>query len=237
MLFSFRSLLLMGLFFNFNQGGSSQDNPVRIDRKPAAAGRFYPADAKELRDSLAQMFSVAKPPFTGHVLGIVCPHAGYVFSGRVAASAYNQVDPHVQYDNVFVIASSHQVSFPGASIYNQGDYVTPLGKVKVNIDLANKLMDENPVFIFNPEADRTEHSLEVQIPFLQYHLKKNFKLVPIVLGTQSEETCQKIATALKPWFNERNLFVFSTDFSHYPSDADARLADKATCDAIVSGPP
>jgi AmmeMemoRadiSam system protein B/AmmeMemoRadiSam system protein A len=227
----------MGLFFNFNQGCSAQDNPERIDRKPAAAGRFYAADSAELRATLGKLFSGATPRTAGNVTAIVTPHAGYVFSGKVAASGYNQVDPGKPFDNVFVIASSHQVSFPGASIYNQGDYVTPLGKVKVNTDLANKLIRENKVFTYNPEAGRTEHSLEVQVPFLQYHLKKDFSLVPIVIGAQSEESCKKIAAALKPWFNDRNLFVFSTDFSHYPSYSDAQSADKATCDAIVSGSP
>lgn len=233
----FRSLLIMGLFFNLNQSGSAQDNPGKTDRKPAAAGRFYPADARELRTMLANLFAGAKPRTSEKVLGIVSPHAGYVFSGQVAASGYNQVDPDRQFDNVFVIASSHQVSFQGASIYNVGDYITPLGTVPVNIELANKLIRENKVFTFNPEADRTEHSLEVQIPFLQYHLKKAFKLVPIILGTHSEDTCKKIAEALKPWFNERNLFIFSTDFSHYPSYGDAQTADKATCDSIVAGSP
>ncbi|MCX6306675.1 MAG: AmmeMemoRadiSam system protein B [Bacteroidetes bacterium] len=237
MRYYFRSLLFMGLFLNFNQGCSSQETPSGVDRQPAAAGRFYPADAKELKSTLASLFARAKPQANQHVTGLVCPHAGYVFSGQVAASGYNQVDPDMPFDNVFVIASSHQVSFPGASIYNQGDYLTPLGKVQVNIDLANKLIKENKVFTFNPDADRTEHSLEVQVPFLQYHLKKDFKIVPIVIGTQSEEICSKIATALKPWFNERNLFVFSTDFSHYPSYSDAAATDKATCDAIVSGSP
>ncbi len=230
-----RSLLLMGLFLNFNQACSSQDKPDRIDRKPAVAGRFYPADARELGNSLDSLFAAAKPRTAGNVTAIVCPHAGYVFSGQVAASGFNQVDPDRQFDNVFVIATSHQVSFPGASIYNQGDYMTPLGKVTVNIELANKLISENPVLTFNPEADRIEHSLEVQVPFLQYHMKKDFNLVPIVIGTQSEEICRKIASALKPWFNDRNLFVFSTDFSHYPSYADALASDKVTCDAILSG--
>jgi len=230
----FRMILLMGLFFSFSQGCTSQENPA-IDRKPAAAGRFYPSDPAELRAMLADLFAGARPKSFEHVAGIVCPHAGYVFSGKVAASGYNQVDPDRQYENVFIIASSHQVSFPGASIYNRGDYVTPLGKVKVNVDIANKLIKENNLFSFNPDADRTEHSLEVQVPFLQYHLKKEFKLVPIVLGTQSKELCRKIAQRLLPYFNQNNLFVFSTDFSHYPSYPDAVKADKATCDAIVSG--
>lgn len=227
----------MGLIFSFHSGCSSQDKPPQEDRQPAAAGRFYPGNPQELKTTLAGLFSDCKPRIISSVIGIVCPHAGYVYSGLVAASAYNQLDPEKEYENIFVVASSHQVSFMGASIYNIGDYVTPIGKVKINIPLANKLIEENAVFTFNPEADHTEHSLEVQIPFLQYHLKKNFQLVPIVLGTQSEETCKKIAKALKPYFNEKNLFVFSTDFSHYPSYTDAIAADKVTCDAIVSNVP
>ena len=227
----------MGLLFGFHSSCSPQDKPQREDRQAAAAGRFYPGNPQELRSNLSSLFSKCKPRTFNNVAAIICPHAGYVYSGQVAASAYNQLDPDKEYDNIFVIASSHQVSFMGASIYNKGDYVTPLGSVKVNISLADKLIDENQVFVFNPEADHTEHSIEVQIPFLQVHLKKNFQIVPIVLGTQSEETCKKIACALKPYFNDRNLFIISTDFSHYPSYTDAIAEDKTTCDAIVSNSP
>jgi AmmeMemoRadiSam system protein B/AmmeMemoRadiSam system protein A len=191
----------------------------------------------ELTRVLSEVFKQAKPRGTGEVAAVLCPHAGYVFSAQVAASGYNQVDPDKKFDNVFVIASSHQVSFPGASVYNRGDYITPLGKAGVNTDLANELIRNSPVFRHHPEADRTEHSLEVQLPFLQFHLKNKFNLVPIVLGTQSERDCKDIAKALKPWFNGRNLFVFSTDFAHYPDYDNAVQADKATCDAIVAGSP
>jgi AmmeMemoRadiSam system protein A/AmmeMemoRadiSam system protein B len=122
----------------------------------------------------------------------------------------------------------------GASIYNAGDYQTPLGKIKVNIDLANKLIKENAVFSYNPDADRNEHSVENQVPFLQYYLKKSFTLVPIILGTQSTESCRKIARALKPYLNGNNLFVISSDFSHYPAYTDAMAVDKKTCDAILT---
>jgi MEMO1 family protein len=236
------SKVILTLFFMFgiSSGCSSQTGgspPPKIDRKPAAAGRFYSADPDELRSDLAEMFRDAKPKVSGNVVAVICPHAGYVFSGPVAASGYAQVDPERQYDNVFVIGSSHQVSFMGASVYDKGDYVTPLGTVPVNRGLADKLIAGNPVFTFNPEADKYEHSVEVQVPFLQYHLKKPFKLVPIVLGTQSEQTCNKIAQALKPYFGGNNLFVISTDFSHYPSYDDAKVTDKATCDAILADDP
>lgn len=227
----------MGTLLNYHWAGSSQDDPGTTDRKPAVAGKFYPANENELKNTLKSLFSKAKPRTSDHVLGIICPHAGYVFSGEVAASGYNQVNPDQQYDNVFIIASSHQVFFDGASIYNKGDYITPLGKVNVNMKLADQLIREHRCFSYKPDADKTEHSIEVQVPFLQYHLKKAFQLIPIVLGTQSKETCKTIALALKPYLNEKNLFVFSSDFSHYPSYSDAILADKATCDAIASGSP
>jgi AmmeMemoRadiSam system protein B/AmmeMemoRadiSam system protein A len=236
----FHFVLTLIFMFGFTSGCSSQEggsSATKTDRKPAAAGRFYPGDPAQLKSDMVDLFRTAKPKTLNNVVAIISPHAGYVFSGGVAASGFNQFDPDRKYDNVFVIASSHQVSFMGASIYNKGDYVTPLGSVPVNRELADELIGSNPVFTFNPEADKTEHSLEVQVPFLQYHLKQPFKLVPIVLGTQSEQTCMKVAQALKPYFGGNNLFVISTDFSHYPSYDDAKATDKATCDAILKGDP
>jgi AmmeMemoRadiSam system protein B/AmmeMemoRadiSam system protein A len=234
---AFTGLSLVCLSMLISSGCNSQDNRAPspgVDRPTAAAGRFYPSDPVQLRAILTSLFSKAQAKKVRNATAVICPHAGYEYSGIVAASGYNQVDAEKEYDNIFVIASSHQVSFIGASIYNQGDYVTPLGKVPVNIELANKLIRENPVFSYQPEADKYEHSLEVQIPFLQVHMKKPFRLVPIVLGTQSEQSCRKIANALRPYFNDRNLFVISTDFSHYPPYESAKKVDKKTCDAIVS---
>lgn len=230
-----RYILLMGLFSAFSQGCSGQDGKGRTDRLPAVAGRFYPADPKDLQSVLSGFFSEAVPPSGGDVAAIVVPHAGYVFSGGVAACGYNQVDTTRLFDNVFLIASSHQVSFRGASVYTSGDYVTPFGKVKVNTELALNLIRDNKIFCFNAEADRSEHSTEVQVPFLQHHLKPGFKLVPIVIGSQAAEDSREIARALLPYFNNRNLFVISSDFSHYPAYEDAKAADKATCEAILSG--
>jgi MEMO1 family protein len=231
---------LVLIFLMAEPGCRSQESktiPAPVDRQMAAAGSFYPSDPAELRALLGNLFSKAKPASTKDVIAIICPHAGYEFSGTVAACSYSQLDPGKQYDNVFIVGSSHHVSFMGASIYNVGDYQTPLGKIKVNRDLANKLIKENAVFTYNPDADRNEHSIEVQVPFLQYYLKKSFTLVPIILGTQSAESCKKIARALKPYLNGNNLFVISTDFSHYPSYHDALTVDKNTCDAILTNQP
>ena len=208
-----------------------------VDRQPAVAGQFYPADSATLRSDLSKLFAKALPEQSGVVLALIAPHAGYVFSGEVAATSFNQLDPDKKYDNIFILASSHRMSFDGASIYNRGEYVTPLGKVKVNIELANQLLKDNPVFNSKPDAHISEHSLEVQLPFLQYKLKKDFQIIPIILGTQSPSTSKKIAEALKPYLTEKNLFVISSDFSHYPSYEDACLVDKITATAITMNSP
>jgi AmmeMemoRadiSam system protein B/AmmeMemoRadiSam system protein A len=215
-----------------------QSQPKRVDRQPAVAGSFYPAGQDELKQTLMQLFQDAAPSKNiQNVIAVIAPHAGYVYSGRVAASAFNQIDPAKEYENIFVIGSSHYVAFDGASIYSQGDFITPLGTVKVNTELADQLIKKNSVFSNRTDAHAREHSVEVQLPFLQYRLKKDFKIIPIILGTQSPETCRRIAEALRPYWNMKNLFVISSDFSHYPSYADAQSVDKATADAILTNSP
>jgi len=233
------SIMILVPFF-FGTGSSTQDNKHEsklVDRKPAVAGQFYSDDPIRLKADLSSLFAAALPKQTADVLAVISPHAGYVFSGEVAATSYNQIDPDKNYENIFILASSHRMSFEGASIYNKGDYITPLGTVKVNLDLANKLLKEYPVFNSKSEAHIHEHSLEVQLPFLQYKLKNEFRIVPIIVGTQSPAISKKIAEALKPYLNEKNLFVISSDFSHYPSYEDACVVDKATAEAIVKNSP
>ncbi len=143
----------------------------------------------------------------------------------------------VQFDNIFLIGSSHRFAFNGASIYTVGNYKTPLGEVPVNLDLAKELCRKFSVFTTRTDAQMNEHSLEVQLPFLQYWLHKPFRIIPIVLGTQDISTCRQIADALRPYFNQSNLFVISTDFSHYPAYADAQNADHRTAEAILTNKP
>ena len=215
-----------------------QSQGERIDRPPAVAGSFYPAQQEELKATLKQLFNNAVPSKNiQNVIAVICPHAGYVFSGEVAASAFNQIDPTKDYENIFVIGSSHHIAFEGASIYSQGNFITPLGTVKVNTGLADQLIKNKDVFSNRTDAHEREHSIEVQLPFLQYRLKKDFKIVPIILGAQSPETCQRIAHALRPFLNTKNLFVISSDFSHYPTYTDAKNVDKATADAILTNSP
>ena len=207
------------------------------DRKPAVAGLFYPADSLSLRQMLSELFQEA--PGRDHMspAALIVPHAGYVFSGKVAAAAYNQLDPQSDYETLFILGPSHKASFRGASVFTGGDYFTPLGRVKVDTELAQKLARENSLFSFVPHADLPEHDIEVQLPFLQYHLKKDFKILPVIIGTDDPDILRQIATALKPYFRKGNLFIISTDFSHYPGFEDAVKTDEATAKAIISNDP
>ena len=208
---------------------------IQIDRIPAVAGQFYPDNPDELREMLRGMFSKAvQSKGLKNVVAIIAPHAGYVYSGVVAASAYNQIDLSKEYENIFILGPSHHVGFEGAAVYNRGDFITPLGTVHVNTKLANELIKQYDFFSGRTDAHQLEHSIEVQIPFLQHKLKKIANIVPIVFGANPPDVCKKIADALRPYFNRKNLFIISTDFSHYPPSADAKGVDRASVDAILS---
>ncbi len=235
-------LIIMAMFGNIfsGKGQANQKHGDPVDRQPAVAGQFYPVTATGLRDELRSLFAKAgssNDNEAGCLQAIITPHAGYVYSGQVAASAFMQIDPNHKYETIFLIGSSHRVAFDGASVNNTGDYITPLGRVKVDREIADQLIEGNPVFTFNPEAHHSEHSLEVQLPFLQYHLKTNYKIVPIIIASQKQGTIQKIAQVLKPYFNEKNLFIISSDFSHYPSYQDAIEIDQRTARAIEFNSP
>jgi AmmeMemoRadiSam system protein B/AmmeMemoRadiSam system protein A len=215
-----------------------ESNQELITREPVVAGQFYPGKPDELRADLSRIFAVAERKITEkNVRAVIAPHAGYVFSGEVAASSFNQLETNKKYKTIFIIGSSHRTAFDGASIYNLGNYKTPLGIVPVDIDLASQLIAGHKCFNTRTDAHLYEHSLEVQIPFLQYRLKNEFKIIPVVIGTQNPQTCRQIADALKPYFTDENLFVISTDFSHYPSYENASIVDKLTAEAILSNHP
>lgn len=208
------------------------------NRNPRFAGQFYPGSEAALKKQLRELFTQAKSVGDKRVLrALISPHAGYVFSGRVAASAFNQIPENISYKRVFVLASSHHYLFGGAAVFCSGNYETPLGEIRVDTELARNLAGSGDLFIHYPEAHENEHSLEVQLPFLQYKLKNDFLLVPVILGTNNPADCEKIAKVLAPYFTPENLFVVSTDFSHYPKYEDAVDNDLRTAEAICSNSP
>ncbi len=208
-------------------------------RKPAVAGKFYQADRQKLLKEVKACFDEAKPSVRQGIMSqaLIVPHAGYIFSGVVAASGYNQIPDDAEVKRVFILASSHQMHFPGASVYCSGDYETPLGVVPVDTETGQRLIEDNNLFSGREDAHLFEHSLEVQLPFLQVKRDSGFSLVPIVLGTQKPEECRKMAQTLKPFLVPGNLFVISSDFSHYPDYEGACGNDRITTDAILTNSP
>ncbi|MGE4586743.1 MAG: AmmeMemoRadiSam system protein B [Mangrovibacterium sp.] len=202
-------------------------------RLPAVAGSFYPAEPNALISQLAgYLRSAGKSPESGRIAALIVPHAGYVYSGEVAASAYAVLEQEQAFERVFVIGTSHHVWLKGGAVDTHDGYRTPLGVVPVDTELVGRLIRSRDVFEERPDAFEKEHSIEVQLPFLQYRLKHGFKLVPVLVGQASASSCREIARTLRPYFNERNLFVVSSDFSHYPGYEGALKADGACGEAI-----
>ena len=218
--------------------GRTQELKAPVNREPAFAGSFYPAQKSALEAQLKSLFSAAKPiEIEGKVQTLIVPHAGYEYSGIVAASGYKTIARDTHYENIFIIASSHREQFKGVSIYSAGNYLTPLGEAKVNREVAQALIKGNNSFMYLPEAHDREHSIEVQIPYLQYHFDELPPIIPLVMGSSSLSAARDLATALLPWFTPENLFIISTDFSHYPSYNEAIRIDKISGDAILTKDP
>jgi len=218
-------------------------------RQPAVAGMFYPRDKADLLKTVDDDLAGVKPASIEKLRGLVCPHAGYRYSGKTAAIAYKQLVGR-DCETVVVMAPSHYAAFQGASIPDADAYQTPLGLVPVSPKAA-KLV-KTPPFVVNPKCDVSrpgwwrqapkdlppfgkdtphtwEHSLEVQLPFLQRTLK-NFSLVPIVFGKVEPEA---VAKALSPIIDEKTLLVASSDLSHFHPYETAKKLDTTCVEAII----
>ncbi len=226
-------------------GSNSQTERIQLNegntmskknRKPVFAGQFYPLHKEELNQQLDLYFKQADKIDVKNIRAVIAPHAGYVFSGQVAASGYKQLDTTKQYRNVFILASSHRYAFGGVSIYSKGNYVTPLGEVETNMEIVDSLLDYDIIYS-KDEIHEEEHSLEVQLPFLQKIYGENLRIVPLVIGASDASVSKRLAEILQPYFTEENLFVISTDFSHYPGYTDAVNVDELTAKTILKNKP
>ena len=204
--------ILISLTLIPGQGRGAAGEKVR---RPVVAGMFYPSDPRELRREVEEYIGNAeKAEFDGRIVALISPHAGYVYSGQVAAYAYKLVEG-MYFDDVIVVAPSHRVDFVGASIYDGDGYETPLGIVPINRDLSRKIGQQSKIIDYLPQAHIQEHSLEVQIPFLQDVLK-GFRLVPVVMGpTWNLGICRQLSQAIiRSIKGRRTLIVASTDLTH-----------------------
>jgi len=214
-----------------------QSSGMPTVRPATQANRFYTGDARELSeevDSLLARHSGDKQ--YADLAAVIVPHAGYYFSGNVAAAAYMSIPADREYKRIFLLGPSHHEWLDGASVNTAFDYYsTPLGNVKVDVETAQKLTEADSVFSYRPKAHDREHCLEVQLPFLQRRFKEVPAIVPIIISTNDYRKLKRIAEVLKPYLTEENLFVISSDFSHYPSYEDAYMVDARTGKAVKSG--
>ena len=207
-------------------------SPVTDTRPSAVAGLFYSKKPDVLRKELAEMFSVVeKKPINGKIIGIVAPHAGYMYSGPTAAAAYAQVMGE-KYDTVVIVAPSHHEFFEGVSVYPGQLYETPLGRVGIDTSLRTDVLAAGRVLRPTETGHRQEHAIEVQLPFLQYALG-DFLMLPLVIGHQTRDACFSLAETLAEVLQGKNaLLVASTDLSHYYPSVVARRLDRVAAEDI-----
>lgn len=235
--------ILSGLLFVFlmcmpQKGNAKEGKTMRTEkiRHSVIAGSWYPGNpATLLREINSYLNEARSPRVKGRIVGLISPHAGYMYSGPVAAYSYKQLIGE-KFSTVIIVAPSHRAYFKGASIYNLGSYETPLGLVPLDYELIDSIMKLDPVIRYVPEAHSQEHSLEIQLPFLQVTLG-DFKLVPIVMGDQGWENCvtlaKAIASAVKSSHDpDKILLVASSDLSHFHNYNTAVKLDSVVVDAV-----
>jgi AmmeMemoRadiSam system protein B/AmmeMemoRadiSam system protein A len=203
-------------------------------RKAVRAGQFYEKKAEILSQQIDRLLENAKtrPSPDGEILTLIAPHAGYVYSGQVAAHAYCLIKGK-DYKSVVIIAPSHFHGFKGCSIYPRGGYETPLGIAEIDESLAAEISKASG-FKHIPKAHQMEHSVEVQIPFIQKTLPQA-KIVPIVMGYPTKKTITRLADALIEVLPGKNaMIIVSTDMSHFFPKKKANEADSKTISLIQS---
>ena len=201
-------------------------------RKSVIAGTWYPGDPSTLTgDIRSYLEKVPEQTVGGPVVGLVSPHAGYAYSGQIAAYGYRLVAGR-RYDAVVVIGPSHRVLFRGASVWPSGGYETPLGVVPVDSELAEAILGADPVLNSDRKPHAAEHSVEIQLPFLQVVLG-TFSFVPVVMGTQDLRTCEAVAEAIFQAAKGKNVLVVgSSDLSHFHTYEQAKRLDQAVVDLV-----
>ncbi|MDD5771976.1 MAG: AmmeMemoRadiSam system protein B [bacterium] len=225
----FTAIIFLNLFI--------RETDAKMIRKPAVAGQFYPDGKEELIKMVDEFLAKANPVKpAGELLGLISPHAGYVYSGQVAAYSYKLIKD-TKYDVVIILGGSHIMPFNYGSIYyKNGDdnyFLTPLGEVKINKSIAETLLKNDKIFKADMLPHINEHSIEVQIPFLQRVLKPGFEIIPIVFGTQSYEILESAAEIIYNAIKDKNvLLIASTDLSHYYDYKTAQKMDNIGIEAI-----
>jgi AmmeMemoRadiSam system protein B len=213
-------------------------------RAPAVAGLFYPSGADELNQLIELSFKERRfgpgdlPPSKelrrGRIYGIVSPHAGYIYSGAVAANGYYETSS-MNFDRVVMIGPNHYGIGTGLATVRDGIWETPLGQVEIDTELASRISENSGILDFDDLAHSRDHCLEVQLPFLQYIKKNQFKVVPIIMIIQDKGTASEIGESIADSTRNLNaLLIASSDFTHYEPNSAAHRKDRELIEAILS---
>jgi MEMO1 family protein len=213
-------------------------------RKPAVAGSFYPGSFTGLQRQIEDCFKHPLGPGTlpgeaksaeRHTLGLVSPHAGYIYSGPVAAHGFSRIAAEKKPGTVVIVGPNHRGLGAAVAVGREGTWQTPLGTVEVDIEVGEAIISAGHSAKWDDLAHSMEHSLEVQVPFLQYIYGSDFKIVPIAMLRQEVEIAQDLGRAIAAALKGRDgLVIASSDFSHYESQASASRKDHLALDAILS---
>jgi len=212
-------------------------------RYPMHAGGFYAGSNESLKRQIEGCFThkfgpgvLPKVAEKGprNIVGLVCPHAGYMYSGPVAADAYYRLASDGPTDVFVVLGPNHQGIGSGVAIMNQGTWRTPLGDVEIDTETASEIVSKSGLIDVDESAHEYEHSIEVQLPFLQYIYGASFKFIPICFLMQDLDTCREVGQALGEALKEKNaVIIASTDLTHYEPQKRAVEKDKKVIDAVV----
>lgn len=213
-------------------------------RRPAVAGQFYPGNEEKLKENIEDCFTHELGPGSlpskegkgGNIKGLVCPHAGYVFSGPVAAHSYKALVESGIPETVIILGPNHHGMGAGIAVADE-DHKTPLGTVEIDKEMVNSLTKDDSLLQVDNMAHSREHSLEVQLPFLQY-FSDSFKVVPICCSKQDLKSAKKVGEKIRKTTEGKDTVVIaSTDLSHYVLKENAKKKDNKAIDRIVANDP
>lgn len=216
-------------------------------RKPAVAGSFYAGDSKALNTQIEKCFlhkigpseiPLTNPKRKSNIIGLVSPHAGYIYSGPVAANGFYKIALDGKPDTIIVLGPNHRGFGKDISIMAEGKWETPLGKLEIDTDIAEKIIKNSKIIRNDEKAHQYEHSIEVQLPFIQYIFGNDIKFVPICMTRQDINTDIEIAQSISSSVVDKNILIIaSSDFTHYEPQEYAKTVDKQAINAILNFDP
>jgi len=216
-------------------------------RKPAVAGSFYAGDSKSLNIQIENCFlhkigpgelPLVNPKKENNIIGFISPHAGYMYSGPVAANGFYKIALDGKPDTIIILGPNHRGFGEDVSIMAEGKWKTPLGELEIDKDMAEDILKNSKIIKNDKKAHQYEHSIEVQLPFIQYIFGKDIKFVPICMTRQDIDTDIEIAKSICSSVVDKNILIIaSSDFTHYESQEYAENVDKQAINAILESNP